>query len=237
MLQAVDRHGQERTVGVLATRLGIHRSNASRLAATLADRGFLERVPGSDAFRLGPEIGRLGMLAVASRDLVQGAQDSMARLAEATGETVVLSVLDNAEAVDVAQVTGRHRIGTRNWAGQRSPLHATSDGKVLLAFAEVDLAALPLPALTARTITDPARLRAELGEVRARGWAASRGEFEEGLRGVAVPIWDDNDRCVAALSVSGPEYRLVDEQLQVVVRLAQDAAEDIGVRLGRAAPP
>lgn len=236
LLQTFERPGQELTVSAFATRLGIHRSSASRLAATLAERGFLQRASGSEAFRLGPEVGRLGMLMVASRNLTVDAREAMVELADETGETVVLSVLDKGQALDIAQVHGAgHLIGGQNWLGRRAPLHASSDGKVLLAFADVDLSDLELPAATQHTITDLDELRAEVARVRDRGWATAVGELEDGLRGVAVPVWDHTDQCVAALSVSGPEYRLSDQRLSEIASLAQAAARKISGRLGHVA--
>jgi DNA-binding IclR family transcriptional regulator len=233
MLQLFDRPGQEMTVSALAAGLGIHRSSASRFAATLAERGFLERATRGEAFRLGPEIGRLGMLSVADRDLVTDAQPVMQRLAERTGETVVLSVLDQGEALDIAQADGSYLVGTRKWKGRRAPLRSSSDGKVFLAFAEVDPAALP-PSPDAGT--PDAQLHPEIAQVRDQGWAASLGELEEGLHGVAVPVRDHLGRCVAALSVSGPDYRLPTELLPEVAAVVSDAAEEISARLGYIAP-
>lgn len=102
---------RELTVGAMAAHLGVHRSSASRLAATLARQGFLERAAGSEAFRLGPALARLGLLALGARGLIAAAREVMERLAAESGEAVVLSVLQGAEAVDVAQVDGPHLIG------------------------------------------------------------------------------------------------------------------------------
>jgi DNA-binding IclR family transcriptional regulator len=223
MLQLFDRPGQEMTVSAMAAALGMHRSSASRFAATLADRGFLERSAAGEAFRLGPEIGRLGMLSIADRDLVTDAQPVMQRLAEQTGETVVLSVLDQDKALDIAQADGSYLVGTRKWRGRHAPLHCSSDGKVFLAFA------------TATADLDE-QLRTELEQVRHQGWAASLGELEEGLHGVAVPVRDHLGRCVAALSVSGPDYRLPKERLEEVAAVVAEAAAEISTRLGHAAP-
>jgi DNA-binding IclR family transcriptional regulator len=226
---------RELTVAVLAAHLDIHRSSASRLAATLAQRGFLERSPGGEAFRLGPALGRLGLLAMGGRGLISESREVMERLAEQTGETVVLSVLEDGVSVDVAQASGRHLVGMRDWIGRRSPLHASSDGKVFLAFAAAITDRGRLPALTERTITTRAALDAEVARVRERGWATVEGEFEDGLNGVAAPVFDRAERCVAALSVSGPAYRLSSERLPVLGAAAQHAAGEIATRLGRAA--
>ncbi|WP_046472001.1 IclR family transcriptional regulator [Allosalinactinospora lopnorensis] len=222
LLQAFERPGQELTVSALASRLGLHRSNASRFAATLADRGFLERAPGGDAFRLGPEIGRLGMLAMASRDLVVDAREAMVRLARETGETVVLSVLDNGETLNIAQVDGTHLVGARRWTGRRAAPEECSDGKVLLAFGSASPGDQRLSA----------RLRTELDAVRSRGWAFSVGDLEPGLNGVTVPVRDHMGLCVAALTVSGPEYRLSEDKLAELAAAARTAAAEISARLG-----
>jgi DNA-binding IclR family transcriptional regulator len=226
---------RELTVGALSTRLGIHRSSASRLAATLAQRGFLERAPAGEAFRLGPTLRRLGLLAVGERDVLSESRAVMDRLAQQTGETVVVSVLEGDQAIDVAQAEGSHLVGVRNWIGRRSPLHASSDGKVFLAFGAAKVAPGRLPALTAQTITNRRRLADEVRQVRLRGWASVQGEFEEGLNGVAAPLFDDAERCVAALSISAPAYRLMTERLEEAAAALLAATAEIGHRLGRPA--
>jgi DNA-binding IclR family transcriptional regulator len=224
--------GGELTVAALATRLGIHRSSASRLAATLAQRGFLERATAGDAFRLGPALGRLGLLAMGLRGLIAEAREVMERLASETRETAVLSVLEGSDCVDVAQASGPHLVGVRNWVGRRSPLHASSDGKVFLAWAAASPPAGRLRPLTRRTIASRRTLGKELVRVRAHGWASVEGELEDGLNGVAAPVFDAGGRCVAALSVSGPAYRLTSDRLAEVAPLAQAAAAELSSRLG-----
>ena len=248
VLQTVDRAlrllllfeevGQEYRVGELAAMLDVDKSIASRLAATLAKRGFLERAPGSEAFRLGPEVGRLGMLALgSSHNLIGLARASMERLAEETGETVNLATLEDYKAVNIAQADGPHLVGVGDWTGWKTEPHATANGKVLLAFAGCEFEDLPLEtplkAYTERTITSIKELRSELERVRSGGWASTLGELEEGFNGVAVPVFDASGRCLAALSVSGPVYRMPPERLPEVAELCKKTAEEIGGLLGR----
>jgi DNA-binding IclR family transcriptional regulator len=228
LLLAFDSEAQELGVTELAAKVGVHKSTASRLAATLAGRGFLERAPGSDAFRLGPELGRLGLLALAGRDLAELAASAMERLAEETSETVNLAVLDGDEAVNVAQVDGRHIVGVGAWTGRRTGLHCTANGKVLLAFGGLSLPGAPLIRHTERTITSPAALRHELEAVRRQGFATATGELEEGLHAVAVPVLDRLGGCRAALSVSGPAYRMPEERLPGIAERCARAAGEIG---------
>src|SRR5215218_5961066 len=144
MLQTVDRAlrllllfeevDQEYRVGEMAAMLGVDKSSASRLAATLANRGFLERAPGSEAFRIGPELGRLGVLNMgSSHNLVDLARRQMEYLAE---ETVNLARLEDRKVVNIAQVEGAHLVGVGDWTGWKTEPHATANGKVLLAFTE-----------------------------------------------------------------------------------------------------
>lgn len=232
MLGAFGPERPEVAVGDFAALLGVHKSTASRLAATLAGRGFLERAPGGKGFRLGPALGRLGLLALGGRDLVALAREPMERLAAETGETVNLAVADGDAVVNVAQADGAHIIGVGNWAGRRTPLHCTSNGKVLLAFGGAEVPDGPLEALTARTVTSVARLRTQLAQVRRDGWAANVGELEAGLHSVAAPVFDADGRCRAALTVAGPSYRLPVKRLPALARLCQRTAGEISARLG-----
>jgi len=194
------------TVTEIARRLGIHRSSASRLVSTLGARGFLERTAVGDLVRLGPEVARLARVTFASRELALLAQPVMDRLARDTGETVTLAVPAGDDALTVAQADGSYFVSSGKWVGLRTPLHCTADGKVLLAF---DAAApgRDLARCTDRTTVDPDALARELDAVRKRGFAVSEGEFERGLVGLAAPVWEDGS-CMAALCISGPQYRV-----------------------------
>src|SRR5687768_803123 len=248
MLQTVDRAlrllllfeevDQEYRVGEMAAMLGVDKSSASRLAATLANRGFLERAPGSEAFRIGPELGRLGVLSVGgSHNLIELARRPMQNLAAETAETVNLARLEDRKVVNIAQIDGPHLVGVGDWTGWKTEPHTVANGKVLLAFAEGTFEDLPLEdpleAFTERTITSLEDLRFELERVRVEGWASTLGELEEGFNGAAVPVFDASERCLAALSASGPVYRMTPERLPEVAALCKEAAEEIGVRLGR----
>lgn len=230
ILASFDSEGRDLSVGRIADTLGVHKSTASRLAATLVQRGFLERK--KRALRLGPEVGRLGLLALNSRDLVTIARKPMEWLSSKTGETIHLAVLEGGEAVNIAQVDGPSIVGIGNWIGRRTKLHCAANGKVLLAFSGRDLIRGPLSALTARTITNPETLRAQVKEIRAQGWAGNIGELEEGLHAVAVPVLDGSHRCRAALSVSGPSYRMPPDRFPKLAEACRTAARSISFRLG-----
>lgn len=231
ILLSFDAEDQEVSVAEIASFLGVHKSTASRLTASLQRHDLLERSPGSGRFRLGPEIARLGLLALARRGLLDVARRPMETLAERTTETVTLAILDAGSATTIAQVDTPHVVGTRTWIGRGTPLHATSDGKVFLAFGPAPLPRGRLVGLTSRTHTDRAQLEAELARIREQGWAQALGELEDGLHGIAAPVLDSTGRCQAALSVSGPAYRVTKDRIPLIARACVDSAEQIGSQL------
>lgn len=224
-------------VNEIGRTLGINKATVSRILATLARFGFVERDRATDRYRLGLAYLRAGTAAVASLGFVERARPALARLVEATGETVTLSVLDRDVALNVEQATPAHRVVTMNWVGMRTPLHCSSDGKVLLAgmddaglgrFFEED----GLEALTSRTVVDPAELRAQIDQVRGLGYAVALEELEEGLNGTAAPVRVAGGAVVAALTVSGPAHRLTPERVGELALVTREAAVRLSAELG-----
>ncbi len=220
----------------LGRRLGVHKATASRLAATLAERGLLERDSATDRYRLGFGLIRLAGAAMAGLDLVRTARPMLEELAEETRETVTLGVVSGEEVVSIDQVTGTRSIVSVSWVGRRNSLHTTSTGKVFLAFMEdaerERRLGSALERETKRTIVDAAQLRTQLGEIRRRGYAQTLEELEEGLNAVAAPVRQADGQVVAALSVSGPAFRMRPVDLPRVGRLTMEAAGTISRRLG-----
>jgi DNA-binding IclR family transcriptional regulator len=220
----------------LGRRLGVHKATASRLVSTLADHGLVERNPVTDKYRLGFGVVRLAAVATAGLDLVRQARPVLERLAEETREAVNLAVLDGDQVVHIDQIAAPHLVVNVNWVGKRTPLHCTSNGKVLLAhLPEGERARLlrrRLERLTAHTIVDRDLLRAQLLEADVRGYAYTVEELEVGLNAVAAPVRDSRGAVVAAVSVSGPAYRLARARIPQLGRQARDAAAEISRRMG-----
>jgi DNA-binding IclR family transcriptional regulator len=195
----------------IARSLGVHKSTASRLAATLERTGFLAR--SGKRYRLGVEIIRLGSVALRSTDLVARVQPAMEKLSQRTGETINLAVPAGPDILNVAELPSTYILScSGGWIGRRTTPHAVANGKVLLAYG-----AIPVPAhlerYTEHTITTAEALDEELAAVRRAGYAKAVAELEDGLVAVASPVFDGSGACVAALSVSGPSYRMAPDQL------------------------
>jgi DNA-binding IclR family transcriptional regulator len=236
LLKAFDNGPAELGVAELSRKTRLHKSTASRLLATLEREGLLERVPGTGQYRLGFMLVRLAGQVTHFGDMRAAARPILLELAEASRETVHLAVLAGDEVVNVEQIASPHMVGLGNWLGRRTPLHCVANGKALLAFqpepAIERVLSAELPRFTERTIADPERLRAELAAVRRRGYATALGEIEEGLNAVAAPIRDAGGHVVAAVSVSGPAYRVMAKRVAELAAMTVAAAGQISVRLG-----
>lgn len=220
----------------IAAELGVHKSTVSRLIAVLEARGYVEQVSERGKYRLGFAIPRLAHVAGGQIDLVKLGQEACDALSVEVGETANLAVLDQDRIVNIVETIGSAEITLRTWVGQTCPAYATSSGKVLLA--GLDPAELrsrvrpPLAAFTDATVTGMVELQDQLAVVRDRGWASVREELEVGLNAVAAPVFDVHAQVVAALSVSGPSYRLAVDRFDEVAKQTVAAADRVSRRLG-----
>jgi DNA-binding IclR family transcriptional regulator len=237
ILDAFSLATSELSLTRLAERVELPKSTVVRLAAILVDRGYLERVPEAESFRIGVRAFEVGSIYIQSTSLEAEARPIMARLAEATGQTANLGILDRGELVHLAVEAPDRPV--RYWAttGKREDAHYTGLGKVLLAaLSEEKLAAHlarhSLARRTPRTITDPALLRAELDRVRGVGYAIDDEESNAGVRCIAAPVVDESGTTVAAVSISGSATEFGDEAMPRYVAAVVDAGREISLRIG-----
>lgn len=245
VVQSVDRAlnileilARRRDAGVteIGKELGVHKSTAFRLLAALETHGFVEQGEDRGSYRLGFAIVRLAGAITAQLDLTRQGRDACERLAVDLGDTVNLAILDGHRAVNISQSRGAAAVASHNWIGQQTPLHATSSGKVLLAFGPASVLAAvltaPLERFTDSTVTEVAALAAELDRIRDAGWACTAEEYEIGLNAVAAPVRGADGAVVAALSVSGPAYRLSTESFPGIAKRVIEAADEVSGRMG-----
>jgi len=239
LLLALGECPAEAGVSELARRLGLHKSTASRLLATLERRGLVEQDEGSGKYRLGLVVIRLAERAERTLDLRTIALPELERLARVTRETVTLGIVEADGCLTVAQVDGPNMVACPDWTGRTTPLHCVASGKVLLAaMAERDVLRIArpgLPAWTERTITGLEALLEELARIRRRGFATAFSEWIEGTNGVAVPVADARGRVIASIGVWGPAFRVTAGRVAEIVTSTREAAAAVTVRLGGAA--
>lgn len=200
-------------VSELARHLDLSTSTAHRLLSTLADEQVLEQDPATGRYRLGLSIFDLAAAMPTQRTLHEAVLVSMTELRSRTGETVQVGVLDGRQVVYVERLDSPNTLRVFSELGRRAPIHSTSSGKALVAFAprhqrEQILDGLDLPQLTDATITDLMAFRRELADTRQRGYSENRQESEPGVVSIAAPIRNDTGSVVASLSVAGPKERM-----------------------------
>jgi DNA-binding IclR family transcriptional regulator len=230
------------TLGVteLSRRLGVAPSTTYRLLSTLVAHGFASRHAEERRYRRGP-----ALLRVAARHrlvdyvrLREVAHPRMERLADRTGESTHLVVLDEPDVVGIDHVeSSRGVLVVRHPVGSRVPAHATAVGQALLAWlpdAAETVIGSGLELLTGETIADPAAFRQTLAEVRDRGYAVNVRQWYAETAGVAAPVRGSDGEVLAALGISGPVSRVgTQRQLAELGVEARAAADDITARLAR----
>ena len=212
------------------------RSTTYRYLQSLRSYGLVEDDSSSGGFRLGSRVLQLARIARKGLGLSEIAMPYMHDLAAKTGEAVLLTRRSGDQVVCVERVESHHRIRLSYERGQVLPPHAGASAKVLLAWLpdeeiEALLTNVPLTRYTDRTVIDPKRLRQQLQEIRAAGFAVSDGEVDHGVRGIAAPITGLQGDVVAGLSTVGPAFRMDDRLLPRVVAATRQAAEAISKRI------
>jgi IclR family transcriptional regulator, pca regulon regulatory protein len=236
VLMAFDEDLTKPTLAELAAKTGFSRPAVRRLLLTLQRLGYVANE--GARWSLTPRVLAIGQHYTATNARIEIAQPHLLRLAERTGESASLAELDDDEVVYVARVPVRRIMSINVAVGTRVSAHATSMGRVLLAWSGPEritrfLEEARLVRHTARTRTDPGDLRAALAQVREQGFAIVDGELEEGLISASAPVRDRTGQVAAALASSTSAGRSAPERLQSeVVPLLLEAAGAISVELG-----
>lgn len=211
--------GTEWTLKALVQNLNLPTTTVYRQVSTLAERQYLVQDPVRKSYRVGPRLLQLSSAVVGQSDLRRTARPELEKLSDTVRETINLSALLEHDIYYLDKVETHRSIVCNTQVGSRAPAYATSCGKILLAFqSEAYLEeyfqwmAQHARPLTERTVTDPARLREELRQARMDGYSIDYGEIETGLICIAAPVYDAGQKVTAAVSISGPDYRMSEDQ-------------------------
>jgi len=214
----------------------LHKSTAHRSLMVLERNALIERTP-ENRFRLGLKLYELGNRAVEQIDLRTHVHPYFRRLAADLGETVHLSVLRKTSIVylDKAGATGKVCANSRT--GSSNPVYCTSMGKAMLAFQPLEtieriIAKTRFVRFTPKTLCSRETLLAALDKIRQRGYAIDDEEHELGVRCVGAPIFDQNGRAIAALSVSGPVSHITSQSVAHVADHLLRCCREISASLG-----
>ena len=220
----------------LARAVEMNKATTYRLLSALEYEGLLMRDAHTGAYRLGPEIIALGGRALRSNDLRSAGYAELEWLACTAGEAATLEILVNDQVLILEEIPASHLVAPWQTIGTRHPAHATSTGKLLLAFLPAQERAsrlhLPLQRLTERTIVDIEELERQLVAIKMQGYATAVEELEDGYVAVSAPVRNHNGEVVAAVSIGGPITRLNAGRLPECIDLVRQAGRRISERLG-----
>jgi len=214
----------------LARAVELPKATVYRILTTLEGRGYLDRAA-DGSYRMAKKMFELQRNESLEQVLSRAAQPVMQRLVDSTKETVNLGILDGGEVVVINTVESPQAVRMSSKIGNRRHLHSTALGKVFLSgLPEKEFLRLirmkGLPKLTDTTITTIDGLRSEIERVRHQGWAMDNQENESEGRCIGAPVTGDGGRVVAALSISGPVFRMdVTRARKLVAELTASCAE------------
>lgn len=239
ILEAFTRLGPELGVSDISRALGLKKATTHRLLASLRRRGVVAQDPVSRRYRLGIKLWELGQMAMTQVDWLDRIRPFLQQLTDRVGETTHLAVLHDGQVLYVDKVESTRSLRMPSQVGRRLPAHCTGVGKALLAFLPEELvrtlvARRGLPAFTRNTITDLARLEAELAAIRERGFSVDNEEIEEGLVCIGAPIRDHTSHVVAAVSMAGPSSRVRPETIESHAKSVVEVAAAMSTALGSA---
>ena len=235
VLESLARSDGPRALGDVASDCDLTKSNAHRLLQTLTELRYVRQAPESRNYEATLRVWELGTGVFSRFDIRTAAAPYLRALQEESGESVHLSIFDNGDAVYIDKLDSQQAVGAYIRVGDRVPAYCTATGRAMLAFLDertIAEAGRNLQRHTDLTISRPEELIAALNDVRQRGFALTRGEWRQGVVGVAAPIRSQTGTVIAGVGAAGPEDRMTDEQVDLSTRATLRTAEAISRALG-----
>lgn len=235
LLQVLEMFSLEKTewgVTELSNSLNLSKTVIYRILNTLESNNYLFQNPDNNKYRLGNKFIKLGEIARHNFDIVDLAEEHLFRLANRVEETVLLDVLDarNNTSVCIEKIESSKEIKYTCNIGEQVPLYAGAFGKAILASLNPgkieEVLNSQLEQYTPDTTTDPVSIREELKKIKKSGYAITYGEWNPGGMSVASPVLDHQEQAVAAVGISGPEFRMADK-IDLYIRLCLETADNI----------
>lgn len=236
ILQAL---GEDREHGIteLSQRVMMSKSTVYRFLQTMKSLGYVAQEGESEKYTLTLKLFELGAKALQNVDLIRSADIQMRELSRLTKETIHLGALEEDSIVYIHKIDSLYNLRMYSRIGRRNPLHSTAIGKVLLAWRERTevseiLKNVIFSQSTSRTVGSAEALLPVLDKVKAQGFGEDNEEQEEGLRCIAVPVFDRFGVVIAGLSISFPTIRFSEEEKADYVRMLHQAAGAISSQMG-----
>jgi DNA-binding IclR family transcriptional regulator len=237
ILVCFTRQTPQLTMTQIADQVGLNKSTVHRLLGTLEKKRFLQRDPSTGLYQLGIRLLQIAYLTLEQNDLRRLAAPFLHRLCEEHRETVTLSILDDSDVVFLDVVESPQRVKLAASIGQRLPAFATAAGKAILAYisdeAVKKVIERGMQQYTPQTIHSQEIFFQDLNQTRKQGFSIAEQEYEEGINAVAAPILNLAGQPVAAITVTGPAYRLSRERMNEIGSTILETAREIAIELGQ----
>ncbi|WP_150274696.1 IclR family transcriptional regulator [Paenibacillus tepidiphilus] len=219
----------------LSEELDCYKSVIHRMLTTLEARGYVTQNPVTKKYRLGLKLFELGMVVARGMNLRTLARPVLETLAERTGETVLLTIVDGQSGVCIEKMESHESIKSTSQLGKRVPLYGGAPTKLLMAYLpeyeREGIIAGGLNAFSPFTDTDPDTLRESLAKIRAQGYSWTFQEVDMGSVGIAFPVRDHEEKVVASIAILGPEFRM-EGKMERCHEACGEAAQAISRGLG-----
>jgi IclR family acetate operon transcriptional repressor len=236
ILEALASRRSPTGISELAHHVDLHVSTVHRLLTTLVDRGYVRQDPETSRYHLAARVFSLASAADMQLDLRLVAHPYLEMLMRKVGETANLVTAGPDYVIYLDQVESMHLVKMFTAPGMRAPLYCTGTGKAILAFRsppqQEAILAGPFQRYTQHTLVVREDLERELAAIRARGYAVDNEEMEEGVRCLAVPVFDRRGDVTGAISVSGPTSRMTAARVEGFVPLVRSIADQLSRQLG-----
>ncbi|MCV9888658.1 IclR family transcriptional regulator [Metabacillus halosaccharovorans] len=239
ILDLFDEHTNELKITDISEKMGLHKSTVHSLLKTLQESGYIDQNPENGKYRLGLKLVERGNLVISTIDIRKIAKSYLLDLSKRTGQTTHLGILDGNAGVYIDKEEGEKSVIRYSRLGRRIPLHSTAIGKVLLSLQKPEVITQLLKdyeytSSTKKTITNEMNLLEELEKVRQLGYAVDNQENEIGVRCIAVPIKNNNNQVLAAVSISTLVSSVNDQKLEEFIVLLKKVGHELSdhVRYG-----
>jgi IclR family KDG regulon transcriptional repressor len=237
ILEAVARHRDGIGLADLSRLVGLHNSTTFHLAKTMVALGYVRQEKDTKRYRIGRPLFALAASALDEIEMVSVATPVLEDLARQTGESSHFAVRMGDAIVVIARTSGPGAFQLAERVGVVRPAHCTALGKAILAALEPDqlmrlLKRTGLKPSTEKSVTDIGALTREIDETRRTGIAYDDGEFNLEVRCIAVPVTDFTGKVIGAIGISGPVWRLSQQELKSRAKTVQEAAARLSGEFG-----
>lgn len=224
-------------ISEISIRLNFPRNSVFRIVSTLFNFGYLEKDDDQKSYKLSLKLLTVGMRALSDPTLVEKSLPIMQELRNKYKETVPLGVLRDGQGVIIEEVVGTHLFRYVLEPGKIFNLHTAAPAKAIMAYLPDDekkiiFKKMTFTVFTKRTITSKEKLQKYLKQVRINGYAVDHAEEVEGMHCIGAPIFNRHGYPVAAIWITGPSMRIVEEDFQNIGKDIRKYADKISKSLG-----